>query len=97
MQTALVINGNLLACHHALHGLQFLRSAEAIVSVSLLDQLLRIFQIDAGSLSLALDIWADAAVFIRSFIVEKAGALKSAVDNIHCALHISLLVCVLYS
>ena len=97
MQTALVINGNLLACHHALHGLQFLRSAEAIVSVSLLDQLLRIFQIDAGSLSLALDIRADAAVFIRSFIVEKAGALKSAVDNIHCALHISLLVCVLYS
>ena len=95
VQTSLVIDGNFLTCNNTFHGFQFFRSAEAIISISLLDKLFCIFQIKAGCLSLTLYIWSDTTVLVRSFIMNKSGVFHGTVDDIDCTFHITLLVGIL--
>ena len=50
--------------------------AKAVICLSFFDQLLCIFHIDAGLLTLALYIRTTAAVLIRSLIMDQAGLLS---------------------
>ena len=97
VQTSLVIDGDLLACNYTFHRFQFLRTAEAVVSITLLNKLLCIFEIDSGCLSLTLYIWSDTTVLVRSFIMNKSGVFHGTVDDVYGSLYITLLVCILDS
>ena len=94
VKTSLVVDGDLLTCNCTFHALQLFLATEAVVCISLLDKLFRIFQVHTGCLTLALYIRTETAVFIRSLIMEKSGFLKGTVNDIYCSLHITFLVCI---
>ena len=97
VQTSLVIDGDLLACNDTFHGFQFLRTAEAVVSITLFNKLLCIFEIDSGCLSLTLYVRTYAAVLVRTFIVKKSCTCHGTIDDIYSSFYITLLVCILDS
>ena len=75
MQAVLVVHHDLFSCHLLAQGIQTLFIAKAVICLSFFDQLLCIFHIDAGLLTLALYIRTTAAVLIRSLIMDQAGLL----------------------
>ena len=57
-------------------GIQTLFIAEAVICLAFFDQLLCIFHVDAGLLTLTLYIRTTAAVLIRSLIMDQTGLLS---------------------
>jgi len=96
-ETSLVINRDFLAGYHTLHRFQFFLSTEAVIRISLLDQLLCIFEIKSGCLSLTLHVRTYTAILIRAFIVKQSCTCHGTIDDIHCSIYIALLVCILDS
>ena len=68
-KTMFVVDHDLLIAGLSAQALQSLLRAEAVISLSLFDQLLRIFHIDAGRFAFALDIRTVPAVLVGSLIV----------------------------
>ena len=95
MKAVLIVHDDLLAGHLSLQGLQALLVAEAVISLPFFNQFLGILQVDARRLPLTLHIGTHASVLVRTLIMLKARFLKRAVDNIHSALHVALLVGIL--
>ena len=97
MQTVLVIYYDLCSslCHFSFQRFQSFFVTETVISISLLDQLFCIFQIQSHLLSLALHIWTDSAVFVRTFIVNQSCLFQSAVYNLKCTLDKTFLICIL--
>ena len=95
MQAVLVIHVDLLARNRTGEGGKALLIAEAVIGLSLFDQLFGIFQIDALLLTFALHIGAHAAVLVRSLVMDESRLLKGSVDDVHGSLHISFLVRIL--
>ena len=96
VQAVLVVERDLLALDHlCLKGCQTLLVTEAVICLPLLNQLFSIFHVNAGLHTLALYIRTVSAVLVRSLIVYKSRLLQRAVDNLHSALHIALLIGIL--
>ena len=94
METMLVIYADLFAvlADSRPKRIQPFFGAEAVVCFALLNQLFRIFQVDAGLLAFRLYIGAHAAVLVRTFIMDKPGLLECTVNDIHRAFHESALI-----
>ena len=71
MKAVLVISHDLLAFHSFFKGIQSFLGTEAVISLSFFHQLFRIFQINAGGLSLTLYIRTYAAILVRTFVMVK--------------------------
>ena len=97
VKAMLVIRHDLLAVYIRSQRFQTLRSTEAVISLSLFNQLLCILHIDAGGLALTLYIRAAAAVLVGTFIVDQAGFCHGAVDNVYSSFYIAFLVCIFNS
>ena len=91
----LVIHGNILAAYRPVQSGKAFLVTEAVIGVSLLHELLRIFQVNAGSVPLALHVGPAAAVLIGAFVMYQACLCQGTVNNIHGAFHITCLVCIL--
>ncbi len=91
----LVIDIDLLARNGSGQARKPFLVTEAIISLALLNQLFRIFQIDTALLPLALHIGAHAAILVRSLIVHKPRLFQGPVNDIHGALHKTLLIGIL--
>src|SRR5699024_5567826 len=99
-QAVFVINHDLRSaflCHLAFQGSKTLLITETIVGVSLLDQLLGIFQVQSGLISLTLNIGPHTAVFIRALVMDKSCLLQSMIDNLQGSFHETFLVRILDS
>ncbi len=95
VQAVLVVDIDFLAVHDPGQCPEPLRRAEAPIGLTLVDELLGVIPVDAGRDSLALHIRADRAAQGRALVRMQAGGLQRAVDNIHRAFHLALLVRVL--
>ena len=95
MQTVFVVYGDLFSCYFCLQTFQTFFIAEAIISVSLLDQFFCIFQIQTLCLSLTLYIGTYTTVFVRTFIMYQTGLCQGTVDDLQCAFHETFLVGIL--
>ncbi len=95
METVLVIGRIFLPVDHGLQTFEPFLRAEAVVGVPLSYQLLGVFPVNPRLHPLGLHIGPDASVPVRTFVIVKARFLQRAVDDIHRALHIALLIGVL--
>ena len=91
----LVVTGDSLSLEFCDKCLQTALIAEAVVCFALVDQFLRVFQVDALLLALTLDIWTNAAVLVRTFVVLKSCFLQGAVDDVDSAFYLALLIRIL--
>ena len=92
MQTMFVVNIDLFSCNRLCQGRQSFLIAEAVIGLTLVDQLLRVFHIKSGLLAIALYIWTDSAVLIRSLVVEQTCFFQGAVNDLNSSLNIALLI-----
>ena len=65
---------------------------KAVISLAFFNKFLGIFKINTAFLSVGLNIWTKAFIFIGTFIMNKAGFLQSSVNNIYSPFHISFLI-----
>ena len=95
-QTVFIINTNLCPAFRDSRPqtVQTLLVTEAIIGVSLLNQLLCIFQVETAFISFTLHIRPISAILVRSFIVNQARLFKRPVNNFQSAVHKTLLVCI---
>ena len=98
-QAVLVIDNDIRAVirHRSFQRFQSFFVAEAVIRIALLHELLRILQVQAGSLPLALYIGAAASVFIRALIMLQPGLLQCPVYDVQSSLHETLLVRILHT
>ncbi len=82
--------------HTALQRGKPLFITEAVISVSLIDQLLRILKVQPGRVTLTLYIRTDSAVLIRTLVMYKPRLFQRMVDNLQSPFHKTLLIRVLY-
>ena len=95
MQTMLVIYGNLFAGHCGTQRIQTFLIAEAVICITLLDQLFGIFQINTLGISLTLHVGANTAILVRSFIMYQTGIFQCTVDDLQRTFLKTLLICIL--
>ena len=95
MQAVLVVDTDLLAFYDLGQRSKSLRCAEASVRLSLVDQLLGVFAVNACAHALTLHIGTNAAVLVGTFVLDQAGVRHRALDDINCAFHIAALIGVL--
>ena len=97
MQAVLIIDRDLFAVlsHAGFQGIQALFCTEAVIGISLLDQLFCIVQINTLGISLTLDIRAVSAIFVRSLVMDKSCFSQCAVNDLQRAVHKTFLVCIL--
>ena len=93
----LVIDRDFLACDCCPKALKTLLITEAVICLSLVDKLLCILHIDALCHTLTLHIRTASAILVRSLIMDKSCFLKSPVDDINSTLHLTYLICILYT
>ena len=94
-KTMLIIDVDLLPGHGSCQARQPLFVAETIISLTLFDQLFRVFQVQSAFLSLALYVRPHTTVLIRPLIVDKACLFQRPVDDIHSPFHKPFLIGIL--
>ena len=95
MQAVFVIHHDFLAVHFPAEGIQAFLRTEAVIGLPFLNQHLRIFHVDAGLDALALNIRADSAGIIWSFIRNESRLQHRPFDDVNCAFHFSVLIRIL--
>ena len=88
----LVIYIDFFSCNNLCQTCQSFLVTETIISLTFLDQLFCIFQINAAGLTLALHIGAKAAILVRTFIMDQTGLLERSVNDLNSALYQTLLI-----
>ena len=70
--------------------------AEAIVSVPLVDQLLRILKVQTGRITLALHVGPDSPILVGSFVMNQSCLFQRMIDDIQGAFYKTFLIRILY-